>query len=99
MVAFQQIESEEAMDGGMPSIRLFGVTDVPSRHSESNSDCVCIGGKQRDVSRQRISSLFLYPCPHRIPTTPTPASPSRSRGTLTPYRGTQRKFNNVCRER
>jgi hypothetical protein len=28
MVAFQQIESEEAMDGGMPSIRLFGVTDV-----------------------------------------------------------------------
>ena len=28
MVAFQQIESEEAMDAGMPSIRLFGVTDV-----------------------------------------------------------------------
>ena len=28
IVAFQQIESEEAMDAGMPSIRLFGVTDV-----------------------------------------------------------------------
>jgi hypothetical protein len=27
-VAFQQIESEEAMDNGTPSIRLFGVTDV-----------------------------------------------------------------------
>ena len=30
MVAFQQIESEEAMDNGQPSIRLFGVTDVSS---------------------------------------------------------------------
>jgi len=29
-VAFQQIESEEAMDNGAPSIRLFGVTDVIS---------------------------------------------------------------------
>ena len=30
-IAFQQIESEEAMDGttGEPTIRLFGVTDVP----------------------------------------------------------------------
>jgi len=27
MLAFQQIESEEAMDGGAPSIRLFGVTE------------------------------------------------------------------------
>jgi hypothetical protein len=30
IVAFQQIESEEAMDNGTPSIRLFGVTDVLS---------------------------------------------------------------------
>jgi len=34
-VAFQQIESEEAMDGttGEPTIRLFGVNDVRSLSS------------------------------------------------------------------